>query len=364
MRRIVTALALAALTGPAAHAQWGGFSTASGRGVEAYGMGNWAAGRGQRNLMNSEARATNVNTNMQLNEYMYESLQQMNKAQMAAQKQENQDYTDALNQTQDRLRNHPTPEDVYKGDALNIALGELSDPRYYAHVAAEASQMKIPGGVIKILPFNSASAAVTFGLKQITHAKPAADSPLSGPQFADLVAEYQKLGAELDKQAKTDGQVDDDTLTKFEAVIQKAADRLQGMKGVPDAKKAQVEMRLKTLLGMAAMLDSPSLDVYLAELKGNEQVGLDRLLAFMRSFNLRFGVATTPGQKQAYDTLYPMLVELRDKLFGNGTGTLPSDVPEPQPDDQRPMKFFGQMQMVSPGQGGRPAPAPPAPGGR
>ncbi len=344
------------------HNGWGGFnSTAAGRGAEAYGMGNMAAGAGSYNLQTSEARATNVNTAMQLNEYMYQSIQQRDKADMAAQNQENQDYTTALNQTQDRLRNHPTPEDIYHGDALNIALTELSDPRYYAQVAEVASKMKIPGGVIKIIPFNKASAAVTFGLSQITNAKPG--PVLQRPEFADLVAQYHKLGKELDDQAKKSGEVDPDTLAQFRAVIQKAADKLQASTDVDESQKALVEMNIKALLGLSYMLDGPSLDIFLAELKGNEEVGLDRLLAFMRSFALRFGIATNPNQKEVYDTLYPMLVQLRNEMFGQGTGSLPANAPPPQENDQRPQQFFSKMQMkdLHPGNQRTP-PAPPTPG--
>ena len=34
----------------------------------------------------------------------------------------------------------------------------------------------------------------------------------------------------------------------------------------------------------------------------------------MNAFNLRFGAASTPAQRQVYDTLYPKLVELRNEV--------------------------------------------------
>lgn len=347
-----------------AHTGWGGWNAAAGRGAEAYGMGNMAAGRGSYNLQTSEARATNVNTNMQLNEYMYQSIQQRDKALYAAQAKEAKDYTEALNQTQDRLRNNPTQEDIYKGDALNIALTELTDPRYYAHVEQFAAQMKIPGNLIKVLPFNDAANAVTFGIKQITSATPG--PVMQKPEFADLVAEYKKLGEELNQQAETTGDVKSETVQAFRAVIQRGCDRLRAATDVPQAEKNQVQMHLKALLGLSYMLDGPSLDVFLAELKGGEQIGLDRLFAFMRAFNLRFGQATNPNQREAFDTLYPMLVQLRNEMFGNGTGTLPSDAPPPRADDQRPLKFFAGMDPndLHPERPRTPptTPQPPAPG--
>ena len=41
---------------------------------------------------------------------------------------------------------------------------------------------------------------------------------------------------------------------------------------------------------------------------------LGELLGFMNAFNLRFGPATTPKQKEVYDSLYPKLVDLRNQI--------------------------------------------------
>jgi hypothetical protein len=41
---------------------------------------------------------------------------------------------------------------------------------------------------------------------------------------------------------------------------------------------------------------------------------LGELLNFMNSFNLRFGAASTPTQREVYNSLYPKLVELRNEV--------------------------------------------------
>ena len=38
------------------------------------------------------------------------------------------------------------------------------------------------------------------------------------------------------------------------------------------------------------------------------------LIAFMHVYNLRFGAATTPRQKMIYETLYPVLDQVRDRV--------------------------------------------------
>ncbi|GIW89263.1 MAG: hypothetical protein KatS3mg108_3587 [Isosphaeraceae bacterium] len=339
MRRTLfgpAALALIAFTAPFAHAQWGypfgyggfgwgGFSPAVGYGIQAAGLGMMASGIGNYNLQTAEAARINVNTVMNLNEYMYESLRQMNRERMQARLQRQQNLNQAMRETQERLRSNPTQQDIYSGDALNVLLTELSDPRYAAIVEQYAARIKIPGSLIRGIPFNYARAAVTFGLDKLTNAQPG--PILSRPEFADDLAEYRRLGALLREQAKDDDKVDPETVNQFQAVIQRAADKLKTLTGVDEAQRMQAQVRIKALLGLSHMLEGPSLDIFLAELRPDQEVGLDRLLAFMRSFNLRFGTASNANQRQTYDQLWPKLVELRDEVFGAGTGTLPTDPP-------------------------------------
>jgi hypothetical protein len=68
------------------------------------------------------------------------------------------------------------------------------------------------------------------------------------------------------------------------------------------------------LHGLIAMLDTPALDLLLAGVENRPEATLGELLGFMNAFNLRFGSATTPEQKLAYDALYPKLVELRNQI--------------------------------------------------
>lgn len=317
---------------------WGGFSAASGYGMEAAGFGNLAAGMGSYNLQTAQGRAINVNTNMNLNEYMYESIRQRDARIQAARRQREQATNEALAQNQDRLRNNPTQADIYSGDALNMALTELSDPRYSAMVGQYASAMKITGRMIRQIPFNKASAAVTFGLGKLTGSEP---GPIfSMDLFKDDVAEYRRLAASLAQQAEEKGECDPEDVKKFRALIQGAIDKVRGLTGVDPTQRATALTRAKALLGLSYMLDGPSIDILTAELRGDEQIGFDRLLSFMRSFNLRFGQATNPNTRQLYDELFPMLVQLRNDVFGTGTGTLLTDPPREHVDHSAVEKFF------------------------
>jgi hypothetical protein len=340
---------------------WGGFSANVGYGAEAAGLGLMASGMGSYNVQTAQANSINVNTAMQLNEYMYESIRQRDARIMAGRERRRERNNEAIRETEDRLRNNPTQNDIYMGNALNVVLTELSDPRYSGVVGSYASRTKITGSLIRAIPFNSARAAVTFGLGKLTEAEPG--PVFARPEFAADVAEFRKLGTQLREQGENEDTVDPATVKQFRAVIQRAADRLKGLTDVDSAQRSTAQVRIKALLGLSYMLDSPSLDIFLAELRGDQEIGLDRLLAFMRSFNLRFGIASTPAQKQAYDTLFPMLTQLRSEAFGTGTGTRLSDPPSQDVSEKHLENFFSGMALdelhpeTHPGPPKPPAPA-------
>ncbi len=376
MRRTIRgaiALALLSLITPRAKAQfgfpmgyggmgWGGFSAAAGYGMEAMGLGMLASGMGEYNRLSAEANAINVNTAMHLNEYMYESIRLRNARIFAARAERKENFAEAVRETEGRLRNAPTQSDIHRGDALNAAVSELSDPRYALLINQYAAQHKITGNLIRNIPFSQASAGLTFGLSKLTDAQP---GPVLGrPEFAQDLEEYRKLGAQLRDQAERDDTVDPATVRQFRDVLQRAVKKVKVLTDVDAAQRRTALVRIQALLGLSYMLDGPSLDIFTAELKGDQEVGLDRLLAFMRSFNLRFGIATNPNQRQAYDTLFPLLVQVRRDAFGEGTGTLASEPPRQDVSEKDLENFFAGMAIEDLEPETHPGPPKaPAPGG-
>jgi hypothetical protein len=59
------------------------------------------------------------------------------------------------------------------------------------------------------------------------------------------------------------------------------------------------------------MLETPAIDVLLAGVEERPDTTLGDLLTFMKVFHLRFGVAQSPRQKEVYNAIYPLLVQLR-----------------------------------------------------
>jgi hypothetical protein len=330
-------------------------------GARAAGMGWMAAGAGAYNLQTSQARANNVNTWMNYNEYMYESLQQNQAKLVREHEKEYQDYRDAANAAQDRLRNHPTQRDIQSGEALNVALVELVDPRYATEVAKIANTIPIDGRLIQNIRFRSTTEVVTGSLGKITHGEP--KGLLAEPEFADAVQSYRTISAEINKQVEKNGQVQPATLGKFRDLIKATLDKVEPMKDVDINKKLKAVNSLKAMLSMLYMFnDAQALDVYLAGVGERKDVTLSKLLGFMQSFNLTFGAAENPAQNSTYAQVYQLLVQLRDQVFGEGTGTLPLDPPRNIPPAAAENFYAGvpsnELNHETPR---RTPPAPPAP---
>ncbi len=71
---------------------------------------------------------------------------------------------------------------------------------------------------------------------------------------------------------------------------------------------------MKTLAGLVRMLGMPDTKDAFDELKKVKSTSVGNLLAFMQTFNLRFGPATKPREKMLYNRLYPVLDETRDRI--------------------------------------------------
>src|SRR5262249_31165016 len=117
--------------------------------------------------------------------------------------------------------------------------------------------------------------------------------------FDDLVRQLRKEAAE--------GEVSPDTLRSAQLFIKMLQSRL-GARSLPDLHDQQEASRFleasSTLLGL---LKGPDLRPALQELGKLQETSVGRLLGFMHAFNLRFGPATTPGEKQAYHRLFAIL---------------------------------------------------------
>ncbi|MDR3637695.1 MAG: hypothetical protein P4L84_28065 [Isosphaeraceae bacterium] len=354
-------LALAILiTLPAgsASAQWGwggwGGGVGTVQGSIARGMGYYAAGAGQYNLQSAQAASINTDTVMRWNQFMFQSQMEANQREYArlARFQKRDSMTGEL--IYQRLRDNPNAGDIKSGNALNVILDQVTDPRIHSSALRLATDT-IPASSIKEVPFFHASDAVTINLHQLT-AKQDWPLALQGPEFAPDRKAYQDAIAQALKE-DTDGEISLPTIEK----VKTAAERIRGKfeANPPDDRELRnpAENYLKALLGMSRMLEKPEIDKVLAELKKVQTTTLGNLLSFMHIFNLRFGVADSPKSQQVYTELYPIMAAYRDRVLkGVDLGSSKTAGGS----KKQPTDFFEGMSLNH--AAGKPVPAPPAPG--
>jgi hypothetical protein len=310
---------------------WGGWG--GGYGSRAAGMGWMAAGAGSYNMQTAEARNINLQTRLQYNEYMYESLVQNQNKLVHEHEKEYQDYRDAADAAQDRLRNHPTQADIVSGEALNVALVELIDPRYAGEVA-QAANVPMDGRLIENLRFRNTTEVVSTTLDKLTNAQP--HGLLAEPRFAADVQAYRDVCKQINSEIVQSKQVKPATVGKFRDVLKAALAKVEPLTDVDINQKIKAVNSLKAMLAMCYMFnDVQALDVYLAGVGERKDVKVGDLLGFMQSFNLTFDAAKNPAQNSTYAQVYQILAGLRGEIFGTGHGTLPLDPPRTntQPSD-------------------------------
>jgi hypothetical protein len=302
---------------------WGGWG-ATPQGDIARGMGAYAQGLGVYNVNTAQANSINADTMMRWNSYVWSSQNSLNRehySRMLAERDRNKTLTD---QIATRIRDNPTPIDIEKGDALNAILEQLSDPRIHSS-ALRMAKVPLKNEWIKEIPFHYASEAVTLSLHNLSMDE---HSPLAlkADTFkAEREAFRKAMVAALEQDKERD--LMPETVKAIRTAVDNLHDKVEST--IPKNSKDYIDAEhyLKSLYGMAKMLESPTIDKVLASLEnypGTATVG--DLLAFMQMFNLRFGEATTPRERGLYQSLYPLLDQERDEIMNQFAGKI-SDTP-------------------------------------
>ena len=332
---------------------WGGWGGQTAQGDIARGLGAYAMGAGYYNQQTAVANSINTDTVMRWNQYVYEAQMNANRLHQGKLAMERFQTKQAADKVRDRLRNNPERADIYRGDAMNVVLDEINDPRVYAK-ALQSGQVKIGGEMIRNIPFQYASAAITVSIHQLVNGGP--PKALMAPQFAADRETIKALGQEIRKQIEDDKNPDKATIGKLLAAINQAEAKAGKLLPRNSKDRVEADKYLKALHGLVAMLDTPAIDLLLASVEKRPDATLGELLGFMNAFNLRFGPATTPKQKEVYDSLYPKLVDLRNQI----APALAAASAATASGGTEPGEFFSGMSYQDL-QKRAPAPPPPAP---
>ena len=144
---------------------------------------------------------------------------------------------------------------LLSGDALNVALDEINDPRVYAK-ALQGAKVKIGGQTIRNIPFQKASAAITVSIHQLTKEPPPA--PLLRPEFESDRETIKGLGQKVRKQIEADKPPDPETLNQLLALIHAAEEKADKLFPANSRDRTEADRYLKALHGLVAMLQTPA----------------------------------------------------------------------------------------------------------
>lgn len=316
---------------------WGGWSGTVGGDI-ARGLGSFDVGAGVYNLDTAQAASINTDTVMRWNEYLFQSQQLANyRAHMRIKERSEKDKA-AYEATLGRLRENPTQTDIASGEALNVLLDQISDPRAHSSSLRLATD-KIPGKVVRTIPFVHASDAVSISLDQLT-SDDSWPTALLDSKFDD---DRRAYATAVDKALEEDkeGVISSETLQKVQDALRRLRAKLVAN---PPADKAQYDeatQYLKGLAGMTRLLQKPEVEKIVSEIDKVKETSLGNLIGFMQNFNLRFGPAVTPEQKTAYEQLHPMMAQLRDRVVKD----VKSEAKPTRPKPDRPTDFFRGMHL-------------------
>lgn len=292
---------------------WGGWGGTV-QGDIARGLGYFNLGAGIYNRETAQARSINTDTAMRWNQYVYLSQQEGTREYFARRDASLARDRNAYNAFVKRLQNKPASGDIESGDALNAALDQLSDPRIHTS-ALRMANTNISAKSIRDIPFRNAAESVTFSLSQLK-ASTKWPAVLLDPRFAGERADFETAVEEAREDSIDDGQVSPETLNKVKNVANRLRAKLASMPLEDKAENREAQNFVKTVLALTRMLEKPDIEKVLEELRKIDRTSAGNLLAFMHTFNLRFGPATTPRQRQVYAELYPIIDRIRDKIIG------------------------------------------------
>jgi hypothetical protein len=307
---------------------WGGWGASTPIGDAAQGAGMYAMGAGMYNLDTAQARSINADTVMRFNDYVANAALQsayMYNSRKAANIQHNKAM---YNARQQMLRDHPDRVDVENGNALNAAVDDLNNPKI-GSAAIRAAKAPVSASLIAEMPFVYASERVTFMLDDLRGAVKWPEV-FEDKRFAEDEKTFDAFRDRIKKEAD-EGDVKPKTLRDANNFLDRLRAKVDA-NPLPDPLDQKDALTFITSCSsLLGMLEKPNIQPALLDLRKLTDTTVGNLLGFMHAYNLRFGAATTPKERQAFGRLYEVLDQTRDEvLAAAGIKEIPSGSTNPR----------------------------------
>jgi uncharacterized membrane protein len=278
---------------------WGGWGADPGAGYMA-GLGAYAQGQGIYEVQDAQAQSINLDTMIKWNKALRDRQRELREDQ----RKESAERREAQAARVDRA-------DLLNGYSLNDVLARIYEFDPSAGKSSRA-MTALGSSAIRDIPFHWDTEAITICLDQMT-GRDALPSALLDARFLE---ERTAVRAAVEAALKEDANGDVSLRTQKRLQTAIANFRAKFVKDVPDFELgyADSDAYLTTLAGLVPLLHDPSMKKILAELNDDSERSVGDLIAFMHSYNLRFGPAITERQVQIYERLLPMLQRVLDDV--------------------------------------------------
>ncbi len=286
------------------------------------GQGVMYKGAAVLHLNAAKARSIDAETQIRFNQYVYDSYREYLRQRSLRIARSTANRNAGAEEVRRRLRERPTESDVAGGDALNVVLVDLADPRLPA-AAWEAAKVPLPAEAARKIPFQHASAGGTLALRRLDVGD---DWPvaLRYKALEEPRRAYQQAVATLLEQCRGH------RLTPEAVEAVGATARALGARADAAIPQASQDYRREALRftgalerSARALTRSAYVEDLLGELDGFRGSMIADLVDLMRRYNLHFGPADDPVERGMYQELYPLLVRQR-AAFGSILVTAPS----------------------------------------
>jgi hypothetical protein len=302
-------------------------------------MGSLAAGAGQYNQQTAVANSINADTVMRVNQYMYLAQQEANRREYVRNERRIGRTNASAAETADRLRNKPGSGDIERGDALNVLLDDLSAPGVMQGSTLRLAGSALDASLVREIPFRNAAEAVTICVDQLTD-KDRLPALLRSEAFTPERNALIDAVRNARQQGQEQGTINPEAITALQAAGRAIYEKARSPE--TPATKAQRDEALNFLKGLAALsriMENPDIQHAMRELKQIKSTRVANLIGFMHAYNLRFGPAVTPEQRNAYQKLYPILKGDRDRIYDSVKPQAAAPPPPPAP-GQNPTEVF------------------------
>ena len=287
----------------------------------ARGYGILYDGLGNYNLRTARAASINTDTQIKWNEYVFQSIQADNQRSLERRRAGYTNDRRASNEIHRKLREEPTASDLNSGDALNVVLEDLCNPKYSSSIL-RLTAIPLKGEAIRVVPFTYASMGGVISIRQLT-ARDGWPLPMRGEAFAARRAAYLKAVDNVLEQ-NLNRKLTPEAVRAVEAAVAQLKSQSEALVSPKEQEfYRQAHEFIKGLENSLRMIRTPLAEDVFATIETYSGTTVADLLAFMQRYNLRFGVATAPSERELYKDLFPMLIQQRNALAVNGVEAKP-----------------------------------------